>query len=156
MRFLRTSILICGVIVAVAAFLRADEKPDEKKAEKAEAIPQALIGSWEQVIAQVGNQITQPDAAGKGTVKSLHITPTHFNRVVYLSKTKQLLGVVGGCCQLLDGKYVETIDYADEASRKAAEGQKPLEFQLEVKQDMLTLKRVGGTPDYSEVWKRVK
>ena len=129
---------------------------DEKKLAKSGEIPKELLGSWEQVVAQVGNQIQKPDAAGAGTVKQLHITATHFTRVTYLTKTKQLLGVVGGRCSVADSKYVEAIDFADEASRKAAADQKPLEFTIDVKNDSLILKRVGGNPDYSEVWKRVK
>jgi hypothetical protein len=129
---------------------------DEKKEVKGAAIPKDLLGTWEQVIAQVGNQVHRPDAAAAGTVKHLHVTPTHFTRVTYLAKTKQLLGVVGGRCSNVDGKYVETIEFADEASRKAAAGEKPLEFTIDIKNDSLVLKRVGGNPDYSEVWKRVK
>jgi hypothetical protein len=129
---------------------------DEKKVAKSDEAPKELQGSWEQVIAQVGNQIQKPDAGGVGAVKQLHITATHFTRVTYLSKTKQLLGVVGGRCSGGNGKYVETIDFADEASRKAAADQKPLEFTIDLKNDSLILKRVGGNPEYSEVWKRVK
>jgi hypothetical protein len=143
----------CAVLGgALLAWTAADDKPAAKKDE----IPKDLIGSWEQVIAQVGNQINRPDAAGNGTVKHLHVTPTHFNRIVYLSKTKQLLGVVGGRCTFAGAKYSETIEYADEASRKVAADQKPLEFTIDIKNDMLVLKRVGGDPEYSEVWKRVK
>ena len=147
------AIAVCVVTLALCQLAFG---ADEKKGGKSSEIPKELLGSWEQVVAQVGNQIQKPDAAGAGTVKQLHITATHFTRVTYLSKTKQLLGVVGGRCSIADNKYVEVIDFADEASRKAATDQKPLEFTIDVKNDSLILKRVGGNPDYSEVWKRVK
>jgi hypothetical protein len=129
---------------------------DEKKGAKSGEFPKELPGSWEQVIAQVGNQIQKPDPGGAGVVKQLHITATHFTRITYLPKTKQLLGVVGGRCSTSDGKYIETIDVADEASRQAVGALKPLEFTVDVKNDSLVLKRVGGDPDDSEVWKRVR
>jgi hypothetical protein len=137
------AILLIGTIVLTWA-----DADDSKKA----GIPKELLGSWEQVIAQKGNQITRPDAADKDMVKSLHITATHFNRVAYNAKTKQLFGVVGGHAKISDGRYVETIEFADEASRKAAEGQNPVEFTFDVKDDVLTLKLEG----YTEVWKRAK
>ena len=51
---------------------------------------------------------------------------------------------------------MEAIDFADEASRKAAGDLKPLEFTIDLKNDSLVLKRAGGNPDYSEIWQRVK
>jgi hypothetical protein len=152
MRILAAIMPCCALLGAGLAWTAADDKAAAKKDE----IPKELIGTWEQVIAQVGNQINRPDAAGNGTVKHLHVTQTHFNRVAFLSKTKQLLGVVGGRCAFAGGKYSETIEYADETARKTAMDQKPLEFTIDLKNDMLVLKRVEANPDYSEVWKRVK
>jgi hypothetical protein len=140
--------LFGSALLGVAVFAGGDAKSKGPPAE--------MIGSWEQVVAQNGNQVIPADAAKNGTVKLLHLTPTHFQRVAYLSKTKQLLGVAGGRLKFADGVLTESIDFADEASRKAAEGQKPLEFRVELKQDLLTLTRVAANPPYSEVWKRIR
>jgi hypothetical protein len=140
----------------ILALCQVGFSADEKKAGKSNEFPKELQGSWEQVIAQVGKQIQKPDPGGAGVVKQMHITATHFTRITYLPKTKQLLGVVGGRCSIIDGKYVESIDVADDASRKAVGDQNSLEFTVDVKNDSLVLKRVGGNPDYSEVWKRIK
>jgi hypothetical protein len=85
----------------------------------------------------------------------LHITPTHFTRIVYNPKTNQLMGVVGGTCPQAADKHVETIAYADEGARKQAAGQAPLEFQYKLEGDLLTL-TLPGAAAYSETWKRVK
>ena len=145
------SFVCLGVVVTalLSAALWGADAP-KKKAD----LPAGLAGTWEQVIAQTGNQIIPADAAKNGTVKTLHMTATHFTRVAYLSKSKQILGIVGGQISILNGNYVENIEYADEAARKAADGQKPMEFKIELKNDLLTLKQVGANPEYSEVWKR--
>ncbi len=124
-------------------------------AAKQDAAPADVVGTWQQVVAVLGNEVRPPKKDGS-EVKLLHITPTHFTRIVYNPKTKQLLGVVGGTCPLAAGQHVETIEYADEASRKQAEGQKPLEFQVKLEGEILTLTLAGANPQYIETWKRVK
>jgi hypothetical protein len=145
----RTLTLCLSVfVIACSCVISFEQEPSKDR------IPNDLLGTWQQVVAQTGNQIHRPDAAG--AVKQLHITSTHFNRVVHSPKTKQLQGVVGGRYSFSGGNYVETIDYADEASRKAAEGQKPMRFAVDIKEETLVLKLVDPDTNYSEVWKRVK
>lgn len=120
-----------------------------------DAAPADVVGTWQQVVVVLGNEVRPPKKDGT-EVKLLHITPTHFTRIVYNPKTNQLLGVVGGTCPLAAGKHVETIAYADEASRKQAEGQAPLEFQVKLEGEMLTLTLPNAKPQYVETWKRVK
>jgi len=137
---------VCG---ACREFLAAQPGP------KKEAAPADIVGTWQQVVAVVGKEVRPPKKDGT-EVKLLHITPTHFTRIVYNPKTKQLMGVVGGTCPLAANKHVETIEYADEASRKQAEGQAPLEFQYKVEGDSLILTLPNAATAYSETWKRVK
>ena len=82
-----------AVLMVTFTLCRFGLGADDKTGGRSGEIPKELLGSWEQVVAQVGNQIQKPDAAGNGAVKQLHITATHFTRVTYLTKTKQLLGV---------------------------------------------------------------
>ncbi len=137
------------VCAAYGSFLAAEPGP------KKEAAPADIVGTWQQVVLLIGNEVRPPKQDGT-EVKLLHITPTHFTRTVYNPKTKQLMGVVGGTCPLAAGKHVETIAYADEASRKQAEGQKPLDFQAKLEGEILTLTLPGANPQYVETWKRVK
>jgi|GEM_PF-5799836 len=143
---------ICSSVILCATcgrFLAAE--PGSKK----DAPPADVIGTWQQVVVLVGNEVRPPKKDGT-EVKLLHITPTHFTRIVYNPKSSQLLGVVGGTCPLAAGKHVETVAYADEGSRKQAEGKAPLEFQSMLEGDMLTLALPGANPKYVETWKRVK
>ena len=126
-------------------------EPGQKK----DAPPADIVGTWQQVAAVIGKEVRPPKKDGT-EVKLLHITPTHFTRIVYNPKTSQLLGVVGGTCPLAADKHVETIAYADETSRKQGEGQPPLEFQYKLQGDMLTLTLPTAAAQYSETWKRVK
>jgi len=140
------TVVLCG---ACGAFFAAE--PAAKK----DAAAADVVGTWQQVVVLLGNEVRPPKKDGT-EAKLLHITPTHFTRVVYNPKTGQLLGVVGGTCPLAADKHIETIAYADEGSRKQAEGQKPLEFQSKLEGDMLTLTLPGANPQYVETWKRVK
>jgi hypothetical protein len=148
-----------GAIAAILTFaavvhnfacpLTADE------AGKAGATPEELVGSWKQVIVILGKEVRPPKADGS-EVKLLHVTPTHFTRIAHNPKTRQLYGVVGGRCTAADGKYVETIEYADEGSRKAAEGQKPMEFTYTIAKGQLQLKLADPKSEYTEIWSRVE
>src|SRR5258708_4033222 len=123
---------VAGVYLGYSGFVAAE--PGAKKDPAAAEI----VGSWQQVVAIVGKEVRPPMKDGT-EVKLLHITPTHFTRIVYNPKTNQLMGVVGGTCPLVADKHVETIAYADEGSRKQAERQPPLEFQYNIAGDLLIL-----------------
>ena len=138
-----------GVCLGYCGFVAAEPGP------KKDAAAANIVGSWQQVVAVVGNEVRPPKKDGT-EFKLLHITPTHFTRIVYNPKTSQLLGVVGGTCPLAADKHVETIAYADEGARKQAEGQAPLEFQYKIDGDLLILTLPAAAAQYSETWKRVK
>jgi hypothetical protein len=144
-----TICVAAGVYLGVGGIVMAEPAP------KKDPAPVDIVGSWQQVVAVVGKEVRPPKKDGT-EIKLLHITPTHFTRIVYNPKTSQLMGVVGGTCPLAAGKHVETIAYADEASRKQAEGQAPLEFQYKIEGDLLILTLPAGATPYSETWKRVK
>lgn len=144
-----TILATAGLFLGYREFLAAEPVP------KKDATPADIVGSWQQVVAVVGKEVRPPKKDGT-EVKLLHITPTHFTRIAYNPKTNQLLGVVGGTCPLVADKHVETIAYADEGSRKQAEGQAPLEFQYKIEGDLLMLTLPGAATTYSETWKRVK
>lgn len=116
--------------------------------------PLQLVGTWQQVAVTNGKEV-RPAKQDGSEVKLLHITPTHFTRTVYNPKTKRILGIVGGACPLSTDKHIETIEYGDDASLKAAEGTKALEFHVKLERDILTLTLPDQGP-YSEVWKRAK
>ena len=138
-----------GACVGYHSFVGAEPGP------KKDALPAGIVGTWQQVVAVVGKEVQPPKKDGT-EVKLMHVTPTHFTRIVYNPKTNQLLGVVGGTCALAVDKHVETIAYADEASRKQVEGQAPLEFQYKIEGDLLTMTLPAAAAQYSETWKRVK
>jgi hypothetical protein len=151
----RIILLTLAFSVAGAACIFLFDAARAEEAVKAGVTPKELVGSWKQVIAIVGKEVRPPKQDGT-EVKLLHLTPTHFTRIVYNPKSKQLYGFVGGSCSAADGKYQENIDYADEGSRKAAEGHKPMQFSYKIENGQLQLKLIDPGSEYTEIWARVE
>jgi hypothetical protein len=115
-----------------------------------------ITGTWKLVSSRLGNQERTPGAGEP--VKFLHLTPTHFTRIVFDEKTKKLLGAVGGRYKHDASHYTEHIAYADENTRKASENDKSaaLAFMWKLEGDHRLQLTLSGAQNYVEQWERAK
>jgi hypothetical protein len=124
--------------------------PDQAKDN---ALPKELVGSWRIVSRSLGQEERK---AAPGEERLLHITPTHMTRIVFYPKTRKLAGVVGGSVAIAGGKYVETIQWADEASRMGKDAPESLTFDYKLEKNQLRLELMAAGQKYVELWQRVE
>lgn len=116
-------------------------------------MPNDLVGTWQLIARKMGDAERR---AAANEMRLLHVTPTHMSRVVYDPMTRKILGAVGGRVTVEGGKYMETIEWADEGSRRGRAQTDSVEFDYKLEKDQLRLEQMAGDKMYVEIWERVK
>jgi hypothetical protein len=139
----RRALLVTAVVTALTLLLAFVARSADGKSRLAEQ----MIGTWVRVGAP--GEVGEPPAKG-GRLKfrtGRHWTMTDADPETGLVTTHD-----GGTYTLDGNEYVESLDYATEASKEDIG--KKFKFTVKIEGDLMT--QTGIDNPYTEVWKRLK
>ncbi|MBX9624761.1 MAG: hypothetical protein K2X82_13220 [Gemmataceae bacterium] len=138
------AVVVLAASAAVGAWLRADDKPDDKDKKD---LGKQLVGAW--VLAGTPDDPKDPPEKG-GRLK--FFTGRHWAITDYDPQTGEVVFHHGGTYTLDGENYAETVEYANKNTANLIG--MTLKFKIKVDKDTYT--QVGDGNEFTERWKRAK
>jgi hypothetical protein len=139
------AISLLALTIPTATRLLAQDKPIT--AMEQSPLAQRLLGTW--VYFGTPDKVGDTSAAS-GQLK--FFTGRHWNITQADPKTGVTIYHHGGTYTLNGDEYVETVEYANESTKKLIK--QTFKFTIKIEGDTLTQTGIGNS--YNEVWKRAK